>query len=1167
MERILHLSDFHFSCELNESAYKLDDMIKFLKIKELNISHIVFTGDVIDQKSINHKLSIITKEKNFNDNDKNDLRHKLMQNAYSIASNILKNISRELGVSPENIVITCGNHDINRLGNSINDGHSSCSYLSNSENNMKTDFSLFDEFCLNVTNRIDNFCTNIYSSGNFNFLIVNTNFVNSNQKYGKKCINCKHILNIVSEHRQKLQRTYKENKYRNIILMHAPYDSICDEARFIYDTNNQHSAIQELKSHFGLFLCGDKHTTLNENDMFFAGQPLAEEYVSYNVFEYNKDKDDFICKKLECRGAKWNIARSVESIEKIMDISYPYIKNRVFKTFGWDNSILAVSRKICHQMFSWDDFNNLFKCIVTLKKTTRGQTGDSGNTVTQSDDIFNQLTKIIINSTDSNPITFRGTTKLGKSTFLSFYYIYLLEKYLIGSLEYLPIYINFEELLIKREFISYATVKEYFAEIINRAKILESVYESPLLLIIDGVSHYKYYDEDISEALLELAEGFSKRDRFIYSIDNEANLKFAISKFGMLRTSEYLLYFDPIKLIGDYRDKYIKFINAYKAAFDEKFNIEEFNQFVTSLRLSEIDLDLVTHISELMSSSSDEINLTRVYSEYYENKIDRRMKNIAPYASFLLNYSSSILSYEQIKKKTNIDIKTFEVLKDQRYLSSFLISEYYINNVQKSMDGSQYDRDVLDTLFNKNDAQFIVDNIRQNNLKSVFINYFKQIVQSNMYKGLSSAIYVLGRISIDKKELNNLLNTVDKHLNKHKENNDIHKLNAYRSYYISRITSHPDNDSYKELYLRNLFSDEKSRELNRAFHRYYYGDVPKDNLSLSDFIGKGFDFYNTYHHLMAHIEMYVVDNKKYPLLEIELFTLCSLVQKRLQVKYVDNSSIDNYFYSRKYPGSAKELERIHNYINKYLEREISNTSSFLYDFFISFRNDLSNFLSKNKTTYNTSNMINSTMPLFTVDRLGWKIKDNMKRLTDDMIACLPEESYETVAEHILATYYIGLFYLPSKVNNQPNYDKQKVLNTILIHDIGESVSGDYPSFYERYNEIKLEEDRNNRDLFTRSTYAGVAEDLINYYDLWNNWYNSKEDINTAIAKELDKIQMLFKFYEIIKKDIGAFTNERKISFLQARRSIISPIGNQIYKIIIEENPMLKTLVGNELLTL
>ena len=100
---------------------------------------------------------------------------------------------------------------------------------------------------------------------------------------------------------------------------------------------------------------------------------------------------------------------------------------------------------------------------------------------------------------------------------------------------------------------------------------------------------------------------------------------------------------------------------------------------------------------------------------------------------------------------------------------------------------------------------------------------------------------------------------------------------------------------------------------------------------------------------------------------------------------------------------------------------------------------------------------------------------------------------------------------------------------ILIHDLGESYVGDIIPIHENYEEYKDKERRFCEEVFLQGTHAGVA-DLSEYFYLWELWCENESDYNVKIAKELDKIQMLYKLMVLLKERTIILTKKRVKDF-------------------------------------
>ena len=108
---------------------------------------------------------------------------------------------------------------------------------------------------------------------------------------------------------------------------------------------------------------------------------------------------------------------------------------------------------------------------------------------------------------------------------------------------------------------------------------------------------------------------------------------------------------------------------------------------------------------------------------------------------------------------------------------------------------------------------------------------------------------------------------------------------------------------------------------------------------------------------------------------------------------------------------------------------------------------------------------------------------------------------------------------------------------LLIHDLGESVVGDYPPSFIDYERILKEEKTTCRGFFLSGQHPEYAT-MIDYLKLWNDWADkNSNNINVIIAKEIDKIQMLHKLLSLCDQNKVRFTQQRFQDFF----SVISVI--------------------------
>ena len=211
---------------------------------------------------------------------------------------------------------------------------------------------------------------------------------------------------------------------------------------------------------------------------------------------------------------------------------------------------------------------------------------------------------------------------------------------------------------------------------------------------------------------------------------------------------------------------------------------------------------------------------------------------------------------------------------------------------------------------------------------------------------------------------------------------------------------------------------------------------------------------------------------------------------------------------------------------------------------------------KNQLYFHPSLIINQLDTLKNKERQGWLIrgKHANRSLTPNQFEKQKLfNSVESIAEHIYTTYLIGLFYLPSYIENDNQYNKQTILNIILLHDIGESYTGDCSPYMNTFDSIKLKEDEFNRRLFSSWIYIDNT-DFSEQMDLWDLWKEKSNNgnINYQIASELDKVQLLYQLSKIEDKE-KRFTEQRIKSFNDTYNQIKTPLVKNILRLIVDEN--------------
>lgn len=168
---------------------------------------------------------------------------------------------------------------------------------------------------------------------------------------------------------------------------------------------------------------------------------------------------------------------------------------------------------------------------------------------------------------------------------------------------------------------------------------------------------------------------------------------------------------------------------------------------------------------------------------------------------------------------------------------------------------------------------------------------------------------------------------------------------------------------------------------------------------------------------------------------------------------------------------------------------------------------------------------------------------------------VPTPHKESIAEHMYMMYTMANLYLPNESEDKM-YDKQKILNMIMIHDLAETVIGDIPHPH-KTDADELKEDLVAKALCCNLLYhSSSAAEMI--YECWNEW-SLNLTINAQIAHDFDAIQLNYQFFTYACKYPNTYTDLNILSW--TRRQPKTSIGKKIYKEVILNNPKFSSRIN------
>jgi putative hydrolase of HD superfamily len=147
-----------------------------------------------------------------------------------------------------------------------------------------------------------------------------------------------------------------------------------------------------------------------------------------------------------------------------------------------------------------------------------------------------------------------------------------------------------------------------------------------------------------------------------------------------------------------------------------------------------------------------------------------------------------------------------------------------------------------------------------------------------------------------------------------------------------------------------------------------------------------------------------------------------------------------------------------------------------------------------------------------VPRSGWKNKIGI-------------EHPESVADHSYGTAIMAMV-----LSDSYNLDTEKILKMALLHDLAESITGDFMPDEISKETKKLAEDEAMKEILSK-----LPEEIANQYiTLWNEYVKS-ETKESVLLHEIDKLEMAI---QAVKYSSEGFSNEKLGLFIDSAKSEI-----------------------------
>lgn len=764
-------------------------------------------------------------------------------------------------------------------------------------------------------------------------------------------------------------------------------------------------------------------------------------------------------------------------------------------------------------------YNEIFNHFIVLSGEIKKITPDKYN-------IFDSILNYIIKINKEGYLFVEGNPGTGKSTFLSVLYYYFLDAYKNRDFPFFPLYIDLE---IYNDFLDDSEALKKFKLDINPLKEWFNNNEHAVVLIFDNFDDHFKNRIQLNTAIIQ---EFNKRanNKVIVGLSITDRLPREKNENNVNTVSKIIL--QDIKNSDDLPIILKSFIKLYTVHDNEQSYIDLAELLIKRFKLENIDFFLL----QLIYNNKDqdtEIKRISHFAQFIE-KISQ--KYIPPSDKYFTLISSKVFDFYIYSKKDNGYIsnnyKAWHYANSNLSLRNYFLAKHIINSLVtfgKSKDEKLIPlfSHVYPSEINKFCKEIMISSY---NAQKVVYNGIESGFDKVKITGQIHFCYLLGRLehthfkerakSILKKALKNLKSKIGK---KQKLSNQ-EKL-FERTLYISLayLGDKQSSDEYVNLILINKDYD----KVNRGFHLEYYGDLNydiEDENSLSSYDDNNYPIYNTFNMLIFRLKSAIKSNQPHQLFNIELQTICSLLQHRRRKYY------------REYQSQYQEISS--------LIQEVLNRPAFCYN------KQITNYITSLKKYFDNSEF--SELDYFRkisnikdVPRSGWNREDKSRYIPNP----------ENVAAHHYGCILIAKFFLPDtlEATEYPEsefleYNKSNIIEILLYHDLGEYLHGDVSSDLKGESNY-LDEKQAMEEISFLTTFESYGN-LLDIYENWEKFENrANSNVNFKIAKDIDKLenlnQLLKYYYENQYKTLD-FSN----FFNSLHKEIETEVGMSIfYKII------------------
>ena len=824
-------------------------------------------------------------------------------------------------------------------------------------------------------------------------------------------------------------------------------------------------------------------------------------------------------------------ATPVQEIASTMNYTQEQPRND-FKTFSDISKMfiqlyLSKCTNTQYASFAYDDYSKNCETITKRLKCMSSVTIPK-NCDNVIEEYFNRILKLD-KSVGCNIMQVAGQSGTQKSYVLQLLYIRFFNS--MDTHNYDPIYISCDA--IRNMLMNGKTadqIEQLFSDV-------QQENGRSALFIIDGIRNIVADNYRIDFLIKKISDKFENVHYIIGKNIVHCDNPIRANKSGLAK-GRYgiMLNLSPISLYD--KEKCYSYISTIKNL--PLTDITEIYKILNKSGLLTIDEYLIRTICE----NYDGVNAPRIMNVFEDellNNLDGDYEMLKRGADIIFEFAYGKNETIDFNDETTLDILNL-ICNEQIYLYC-LIALYYTKKLDEYDNTGNYD--FFQMVMPKEITRFITQRINEYPKHEDSILTLAGHYNEMSAMGKSEMSFFLGRIKSANQRAKaiELLHTyydetsiaikqklIDDKYNGKTYSHDAYKqdLFLFRGLSVSLIYCGDKKILYD--YIRSLIDNDLSNSINRGFHLEYYGDIryiPNQNMLTYEDNPKLGE--RTLRILCNSVYTQLKSGELHPAILLELFTITSLLQIRIETsKNIISFDITEYITRCKelIPHCLSAINCDDNIITSFFQMAVNDFEKYL-------ASKLSQFSPKRY-------LCNDYLAATEIKRAGWVMQN------------VPHP--ESIVEHMYSCWFIALTCLPNTDLDIPEYNKQKIMDMLLVHDLAETKLKDIPKYEKpNYPDYDKKENHEMLAILLKGTYDGM-DVMTPFVNAWDEWYTF-ESINAKIAKDIDTIQAIYQFLVYNQKYPQCFGRERKIGWLNEMQCVTTKYGRLILEEIILHNEL------------